>query len=218
MSTVLVANSLQLFTSFLYILFNNILTSMLFAQEWFSYGSKRQGLRTSVPRGAQTSSYFLSLPAQYSVPLMLAFGFLHWLLSQSIFVVNVELFAAWGPPDYASAGGGTSTPFVWTLGWAWFPVFLLMILGAVIILSLIALGCRRYHSEGMPMVRTSSKAISAACHPIDGRCAEATQKRQYGVIGMYEHGREMVGFSSTAVKPLVEGGRYYDPIAWGFES
>ena len=183
---------------------------MIFTQEWFSHCSQRQGLRTSTPKGAQKSTYFLSLPAQYSIPLMIAFGFLHWLVSQSLFVVNVELSTAWGEPDYTSPGANRpSTPYVWTIGWAWFPMFLILVLCCLLFVVLLGIGFRRYNSEGMPLARTSSKAISAACHPIQDRCTEGLQKIQYGVTGKIDYGRERVGFSSTAVKPLVEGGQYY---------
>ena len=183
---------------------------MLFAQEWFSYCHSRQGLRTSIPRGAQRSTYFLSLPAQYSIPLMLAFGFLHWIVSQSLFVVNIELSTAWGEPDYTSPGANQPpTPYVWTVGWAWFPIFLVLLLCTLLFSILLVFGFRHYRSEGMPLARTSSKAISAACHPIHGRYMEALQKLQYGIIGDLDYGREKVGFSSTEVKPLVEGGQYY---------
>ena len=93
---ILFANSFQVLVSFLYLFYNNILTRQVVADEFIRFLDKNEGkkpLRVSSPTNSvQRSSYFLSLPWKYAVPQMIAFMLLHWLVSQSIFVV---LTSAW---------------------------------------------------------------------------------------------------------------------------
>ncbi|OWY47111.1 hypothetical protein AALT_g11996 [Alternaria alternata] len=94
LSNVLIANTPQLVLSFIYFSCNAHLTSMLAAREWSSFAKTRKGLRVHThPRGAQRATYFLQLPWRYSAPMILAGALLHWLASQSIFVVSVEWWA-----------------------------------------------------------------------------------------------------------------------------
>lgn len=93
-------NIFQIIVSGLYLLCNNIVSVILMASEWNSYRSQRRSLRVSCPRGYQRSSYFLSLPYRYSVPLMVASSVLHWLVSQSIFVIQT---IAYETPDFDRA-------------------------------------------------------------------------------------------------------------------
>ncbi|KAL1851664.1 hypothetical protein Daus18300_012473 [Diaporthe australafricana] len=85
---VLLSNMFQILVSFLYIFYNNILTRQLVADEWkrFLEPSGKKPLRVSQPVGMQRSSYMLSLPFNYSVPLMVSMMVLHWLVSQSVFL------------------------------------------------------------------------------------------------------------------------------------
>ncbi|KAJ5902093.1 hypothetical protein N7495_002621 [Penicillium taxi] len=98
---VLIANSPQLIFSILYFTFNGFLTSMTLAAEWSNYAIHRKGLRVSNnPRSSQRSNYFLSMPYRYSVPLMITSAILHWLISQSFFVVAVEYYSNDGPRNH----------------------------------------------------------------------------------------------------------------------
>ncbi|MCJ1330084.1 hypothetical protein MMC10_006766 [Thelotrema lepadinum] len=92
------------------------------------------------------------------------------------------------------------------------PIFLVLFLSVLLLAASLSLDACLYQSEGMPMARTSTRAISAACHPVEGRhgATETLQRLQYGVVRQYPNGKESVGFSSTEVKPPVRGGRYYD--------
>ncbi|KAF3005003.1 hypothetical protein E8E13_008650 [Curvularia kusanoi] len=88
----LVANTPQVILSFIYLLLNSLFTTMLLSHEWASYTRTRKGLRTSgARRGNQRSTYFLSLPYRFAVPLMVVSALLHWLVSQSIFLVAIEV-------------------------------------------------------------------------------------------------------------------------------
>ncbi|KAK7700163.1 hypothetical protein SLS64_011183 [Diaporthe eres] len=98
---VFLANMFQIWVSFLYIFYNNILTRQLVADEWtrFLRPSGKKPLRVSQPVGMQRSSYMLSLPFSYSVPLMVSMMTLHWLVSQSVFLEQTMGFDA--SPDPA---------------------------------------------------------------------------------------------------------------------
>lgn len=88
----LVANVVQVFLSVVYFSYNSLFTCMLLGHEWASYAHRRKGLRvSSKPMGAQRSTYFLSLPYRFALPLMAMSGLLHWLVSQSIFFVVVQV-------------------------------------------------------------------------------------------------------------------------------
>ena len=59
----------------------------------------RKTLRVSAPEGIQRSSYFVSMPWRYGIPLISAMSILHWLASQSVFVYVAELYRADGTLD-----------------------------------------------------------------------------------------------------------------------
>ena len=60
--SVLLANTPQLISSYVYVAYNAILTSMLSHSELLRYGTKKRDLRVTQPTGQQRSSYYLSLP------------------------------------------------------------------------------------------------------------------------------------------------------------
>ncbi|KAF2476761.1 uncharacterized protein BDR25DRAFT_375874 [Lindgomyces ingoldianus] len=94
---VFLANAPQVIISIIYFSYNAVITSMLLAYEWDGYSKTRKGLRVSTKQqGAQRSTYFLQLPYRYAVPLMVFSTVIHWLASQSIFVVSVELYNMFG--------------------------------------------------------------------------------------------------------------------------
>ena len=74
--------------SFLYFALNALLTCMLVAEEWNGYAKDRKALRVSHPKGIQRSTYFISMPFKFGIPLMGATTTLHWLVSQSTFLVS----------------------------------------------------------------------------------------------------------------------------------
>ncbi|KIK55865.1 hypothetical protein GYMLUDRAFT_133530, partial [Collybiopsis luxurians FD-317 M1] len=87
-ASVLVANSPQVILSMIYIVFNSLCTTLFLALEWSSYSNSRKPLRVSNPCGEQRSTYFLQIPYRYALPLMAYSTVLHWLISQSIFLVK----------------------------------------------------------------------------------------------------------------------------------
>ncbi|KAJ5929587.1 hypothetical protein N7454_006537 [Penicillium verhagenii] len=87
----MIANSPQVIFSLLYFTCNGQLTAMTLAAEWSSFAKERKGLRVSNnPKQSQRSKYLLSIPFRYAAPLMATSALLHWLISQSLFVIGVE--------------------------------------------------------------------------------------------------------------------------------
>ncbi|ORY02733.1 hypothetical protein BCR34DRAFT_492913, partial [Clohesyomyces aquaticus] len=83
-------NSPQLLLSVIYLYFSNMFTSMALAYEWNQLGAHRKGLRVTKPRGAQRETYFVQLPLRIGIPLNAMSGLLHWLASQTLFVVRLD--------------------------------------------------------------------------------------------------------------------------------
>ncbi|KAJ5780256.1 hypothetical protein N7457_005416 [Penicillium paradoxum] len=160
---VIIANAPQLIFSFIYFAFNSVLTAMTLAAEWSTYAIRHKGLRVSNNRQrSQQSKKFLSIPYRYSAPLLVFSGVLHWLISQSIFMVGIEAFDA----DMVRDPGRDLT----TCGFSPLAMMISIIVGGVMFFYLVGLGFRRFKSA-MPVAGSCSLAIAAACHPrFDPNC------------------------------------------------
>ena len=108
---------------------------------------------------------------------------------------------------YSAGGTFLADQSVNAIGWSGLALLILLVLGGVMMLTAIGFGCLRYRS-GIPIASSSSRSISAACHPLPGRYRESTERLQYGIVGELGDGKYRVGFSSGDVKPLVEGDHY----------
>ena len=129
---------------------------MALAAEWSSYSMHRKGLRVSTfLRGHQRSTYFLSLPYRYAFPLIACSGLLHWLISQSLYVVAIRGHGLDNERD----------PFLDSATCGYSPVGIIssVSVGVFMLTCLIGMGCRRFKS-GMPVAGSCSLAIAAACH------------------------------------------------------
>ena len=145
---------------------------MLVAAEWNDFVKERKILRLSNPRGIQRSSYFLSLPYRFSLPLMFTSVAMHWLISQSVFVIQ-SIGVVYGTSFYRSPIYDSAL-----VGWSSIGMIYSLIVGLAMVATLVAIGLRnkyrpleRYKSQGtaaqsytMPLVCSCSAAISAACH------------------------------------------------------
>ena len=205
----LVANSPQVVLSFCYFAYNSIFTAMLLGYEWTSYADKRKGLRVSArPKGSQRSTYFLQLPYRFGLPLVILSGTLHWLVSQSIFVVSIDLYDGLGQPI---SGTGEMGPSQNRCGYSPIAMLAVIILAAIMVVALIGFGYIPYKSK-MPLAASCSLAISAACHPQEQSGPEggalSEQKLQWGVVSVDQEGIGHCAFSSKEVGPLVKGVMY----------
>jgi hypothetical protein len=202
----MIANSPQVVLSWVYFSYNGLLTLLALAREWESYARHRKGLRvSSVPQGKQRSTYFLQLPYRIAVPFTVLSAFLHWLVSQSFFLVSVQLYG------YTSNG--------WTpvrknqvtrvsLGYSIQPMVVALATGGFLLVAILGAGCLPFKTA-MPVVGNCSAAIAAACQPLgedDGEAA--TSAVQWGVIGQSKSGTEHCGFSRQVVEEPIVGERY----------
>ncbi|OJJ34834.1 hypothetical protein ASPWEDRAFT_39931 [Aspergillus wentii DTO 134E9] len=155
---ILVANLPQLLISISYFFYNGTFTSMLSAAEYSRYGMHRKYLRVSWPRGKQRTTYWLSMPYRYSIPLLVVYAVLHWLVSQSLFYVNVLAYDL----NHELTHYGVTTG----LGYSPISIILAIIVGGVMLLGLIVIGTKRLKSR-VPVAAGCSCVISAACHSND---------------------------------------------------
>lgn len=118
----------------------------------------RKTLRVSEPIGIQRSSFFISLPLRYGIPLYVSSGIMHWLVSQSLFLARIRAISADGSDDEVNSFS--------TCGYSPIAVFVTLLVGIVLIVIIVGLGLRRYDGT-MRMVSTNSLAISAACHVLE---------------------------------------------------
>lgn len=162
---------------------------MLVSNEWAGYQSNRKTLRVSFPEGIQRSTYFVSMPLKYGIPLTASMMLLHWTVSQSVFVVRVVSRFSDGTLDpgssltisgYSPLGimicmllhNLTPLPFLarantsLSLG-GYKPlsdyVCTALIISGILLIALLLLGLRRF-PQGMPLASSCSAAISASCH------------------------------------------------------
>ncbi|KAL2821811.1 hypothetical protein BDW59DRAFT_163993 [Aspergillus cavernicola] len=159
LAAVVVSNSPQLLVTVSYYFYNNILTCMLAAAEYSAYGIKRQPLRVSWPAkdSQQRSTYWLSMPYKYAIPLLAMYATLHWLISQSLFYYEFVPYDLYGNPRVHET----------SLGYSPIAILFAIIVGGSMMLLLLGLSLRRLPSR-MPLAGSCSLAISAACHPPKG--------------------------------------------------
>lgn len=156
--TVVISNLAQLIFSTLYFQYNGLFTCMAVAKEWSDFGRRRSPLRVSSnPRGEQRSRYFLQLPYHFSIPLLVVSILMHWMLSQSIFIVAVETFEdpgslSWGPL---------------TCGYSPIAIMAVIITSFLMVAAVVVTACRRLPTP-VPVAGSCSLAIAAACHHPDG--------------------------------------------------
>jgi hypothetical protein len=203
-SNVFVANVAQPILSFMYFMYNGLFTAMCGALEWESFFQNRKGLRVSGDAGGhQRSTYFLALPYRFGLPLMVLSSVLHWLVSQSIFLVDIDY------RSYSSGFGWRSERSELSCGYSPLAIILTLIAGVLMLIAIGAFGSMRLKSN-MPVVANSSAAIAAACQmPVEEHEKGASQlKLQWGVTGYDEDGVGHCSFSSFPVEPP-KGDRMY---------
>lgn len=195
---VLLANLPQLLISIIYIFYNTMLSTFLVQREFslMYRNDKRKPLRVSEPTGIQRSSYFISLPLRYGLPLYATSAMMHWLISQSLFLARITAVEPDGQDDttYSFSTCGYSpiailiskfTPLGYVcILWLTIDYSTAMLVGFVLVFGIIGLGMRRYDGT-MRMVSTNSRAISAACHVLEGDIKEGyLLPVQWGVVSL----------------------------------
>ncbi|KAF1849177.1 uncharacterized protein K460DRAFT_330888 [Cucurbitaria berberidis CBS 394.84] len=195
------ANAPQLLLSFSYLAINTICTSMAGTLEWNNLANFRKGLRVTQSHGSQRSTYFLQLPYRWSLPLIITSGTLHWLLSQTFFLVRVDFFDSQGKmlEHKSKSACGFST------------LSLFVLLSAFLIL-LCTVGWIGFRNMSMkaPIIASCSLAISAACHPPPNEIDPHLAKVRWGVV-QHEvvEGFGHCSLSSKSVKKPEVGKTYH---------
>ncbi|KAK4993546.1 hypothetical protein LTR66_005998 [Elasticomyces elasticus] len=199
---VVLANVPQAVLSYLYLMFNALYTCMLVAEEWTHYFHSRKPLRVTSPVGQQRSTYWLHLPFTYAIPLTVTSGLLHWLASQSIFMVQISMLSESRDPG--------STTRISTCGYSPVAIILTTVVVSLIVITGIVTGMRKYRI-GMTLASSCSAAISAACHPPEGDVDASVLPVQWGVVGGKTSALGSVGhctFTSWDVSMPVRGKLY----------
>ncbi|KAL9109202.1 MAG: hypothetical protein Q9227_006127 [Pyrenula ochraceoflavens] len=161
----LISNSFQLALSATYFVYNSLYTAQCGATEWSKFASPElRTLRLTYPRGQQRSTYYLQLPWRFAIPLTSALALMHFLISQSIFLVRLQyrdgqgnLMRDRGILDIGCSASATLTT---------------VCVGAAMILTQLINATRKLENH-MPIHGNRSAVISAMCclatkgHPSD---------------------------------------------------
>ncbi|RSM05201.1 hypothetical protein CEP52_006400 [Fusarium oligoseptatum] len=217
LTSVLLANIPQITFSVLYFQYNGLFTCMLSAKEWSDFGWKRKALRvSSEPVGEQRSRYFLQLPYRWSVPLVLLSILMHWVLSQSIFVVAVETDRPSMNIYETTADGDYTRKLSWnfaTCGYSPVAIICVMLVSLVMVAAVVITATRRLPTA-IPVVGSCSLAIAASCHHPDGvpQPEAPYHALKWGVMGKSETDVDGVylhcGFSTEEVGEPQDGLEY----------
>jgi hypothetical protein len=127
------------------------------AAEWNNLATSRKGLRVTSPVGQQRDTYFLQLPYKWSLPLTMASGGLHWLLSQSVFLVRIDTYDRQGK----LVEGELSKSACGFSGTSW----MVMTICFWLLVGTVGLIGRKKIKVKIPFAASCSLVISAACHP-----------------------------------------------------
>ncbi|OJJ42781.1 hypothetical protein ASPZODRAFT_76111 [Penicilliopsis zonata CBS 506.65] len=157
-AAMVIANLPQLLITITYFAYNNVLTSMLVAVEYSSYGNTRKPLRVTWPveNSQQQSTYWLTIPYRYGLLFLIIQMIIHWLVSQGCYYLFLTPYTIIDEPDPNNIYSGI---FLSPL-----PIILAAIIMGFMLFILIMLSFRQLKSE-IPLAGSCSAAISAACHP-----------------------------------------------------
>lgn len=172
-----IANIPQIFVALAFLFYNPLLVMLNVNESWLAMCLRRKNLRVRAPLGAQKGAYLLGLPLRMALPWMLVSILLHWLISQSIFLVRVRVM------DLKSNYSAFES--ILNVGFSFLPCFLTAILAFCIFLTTMIIGFTRYPraTRGYPLIGTDSLKISAVCHPPEPMTIEDTQKKlKFGVV------------------------------------
>ena len=189
------ANIAQLLLSFCYLAINSQCTAMAGAIEWNNLAVSRKGLRVTRPLGDQREEYILQLPYRWSIPLAVASSGLHWLLSESIFIVREDAYDREGKimDTSVSAIGISATSFI---------TFILCFYALVGSVTWIG---RKQTRVRIPFAASCSLVISAACHPPPDDINPQLRPVQWGVTEseMFEGEKHCSLSSKPVTKPKI---------------
>lgn len=163
-----IANLPQVVVS-LYFVINSVFTAMTAADEWSRFSIKEKALRTTSLEGLQRSTYWLSLPWMYGLPLAITSSGPHFLISQSLFVARFKTFNAIG--EIVNKNSLAYSPRA---------ALVAVILGIAIVFGTTLIGTKKL--QPCILAQNNSLAIAAACHRPDGDEDDHLKKVKWGAI------------------------------------
>jgi len=204
LNLVCLANAPQVGLSICYICFNRALTSMYVSREWAQFSQTRKGLRVTKPFNKQRGTFWLSLPYRLSIPLLVFSTLMHYLVSQSLFIADVVALSASGDPPGIDVDGG-----VLTLGYSPLAILCVTLIAGIAFLFLVCLGHLK-NPTGLPIMRSCSGVIAAACHRPRFDVNAHEEKVKWGVIVALEGTAEaQCCFTTYEVRMPVEGEEFF---------
>ncbi|PUU77988.1 hypothetical protein B9Z19DRAFT_1065405 [Tuber borchii] len=198
---ILLVNLPQTILSFLYLTYNSLFTCMLMGHEWSLFSHSHRTLRVTSPRSGQRSTYWLQMPYTYAIPLMALSALLHWLTSQSLFLVLIERLGL--------SEEGT-LPMLPGLGYSCIAIIFVLTLGILALVTAAWVGSKQFSAE-ITTVGSCSAAISAACHASESHPEEIVGKKiRWGDVGStpYLGIRHLTFSSEEGVRKPVFGETY----------
>lgn len=197
----LLANSPQVCLALLYIVYKGLITTMFIAKDWSNFGFGDQHLMVSTPAGKQRGTWVLGIPVYYGVALLVLQTLLHWLISESIFVVQVTVF---GPDGKINAADHLSN-----CGYSPIAIIFTVVAAVIMMLSAVGFGLCKSPEGGPPIASTCSAAISAACHPGPTHEAMTYEEIRWGTTGPVWNG---VGHCSVVSEKAWAAGQVGKPM------
>ncbi|KAH8730757.1 hypothetical protein GQ44DRAFT_672608 [Phaeosphaeriaceae sp. PMI808] len=195
--TLVIANIPQLGFSLLFIVYNSLWSKLLVAHEFDRMTRAKKGLRVSErPRGKQRASHFFTLPARYALPLMGCSTALHWLCSQSFFMVRID--------GVNSSGVLDEHDRLVRLGYSASGVVSLIGVAVALMVATVCVGAFRRLWTGLGET-CMSVVISAACHPWRYETEPWLQEVQWGDVT-----EERPGGGEQVVRHISFSGRLVD--------
>lgn len=171
---------------------------MSFSKEWHDLAKHRRSLRVTSPRGQQRSTYFLSLPYRYLISIVITSIATHWILSQSLFLVAIDV--------YDENGNFDPSQSILSCGFSCIALIFLVGIGSLVLIAGVGLGLRRFEA-GMPLAGSCSAALSAACHPPPDEAEVALAPVKWGVTSI-EDGIGHCALTGRYVSPPINGKMY----------
>ncbi|KAI0180072.1 hypothetical protein GGR52DRAFT_578517 [Hypoxylon sp. FL1284] len=161
---IVTANSPQLLLSACYLAYNNLFTHLQMGREWELFSEQLRPLRVTDPQGDQIATYRLQLPYKYSVPLIAVSIFLHWLLSNVIYVF-VSTGGTYYGPGFIEGQRDSTLPLgaMVAASFSTYALLTMLIVSCVLITIPILLSLKRL-SPNTINIGSNSFALSAACH------------------------------------------------------
>jgi len=167
----IVVNTPQSILSLMNVLYNGLFTCMLLGDEWNAFAFRRRPLRVTSPVGEQQSKYYLTIPYAYAVPVIVLSGTLHWLISESLFLVRIT----------AVNRDQVYNDSVSSMGYSPLAIAFSCLVCFLMLAFVNIKACQKYR-PGIPLVGSCSAAISAACHPARGEEDTSLKAVQWGVV------------------------------------